>query len=106
LWLADSQRTDEGIAAMYAALVERSMLREGSHLPLDVDTPLAGLPEGQPTLRGALYYFVHTWVVQGPPENPAGSALNRRDYAERLALAILSLPRQAMPRLYLPVITR
>jgi len=102
-WLTDSLRTDEGILAIYTELVERSLQREGQYYPLGLDAPLVAM-SGTPTLRQALYNFVHNWAYDNPV-NPGEFAANRRAYAAEIAAAVLA-QRQLMHRVYLPCIRR
>jgi hypothetical protein len=84
--ITDSQRTDEAILAVYSELVVRSQQREGVYVPLSLDTPLQAM-SGTPTLRDALYAFVHNWNFDQPQ--------NRRDFADQIAHAVLA-QRQAI----------
>jgi hypothetical protein len=59
---------------------------------------------GTPTLRQALYNFVHNWAYDNPV-NPGEFAANRRAYAAEIAAAVLA-QRQLMHRVYLPCIRR
>jgi hypothetical protein len=92
---ADSQRTDEAILAIYGELVARSQQREGDYVPLTLDTRLLSVSEA-PTLRNALYGFVHNWNYDQPQ--------NRRDYADQIVSAVLA-QRQALQPTATPTVT-
>jgi hypothetical protein len=95
-YLTDSLRTDAAIVHVYSELVARSLLREGRAYPIGLDTPLTGLT-GSPTLRQALYAFVHSWPYDQPSE--------RRSYVDQMVKAVLA---QSLPRrdLYVPYVAR
>lgn len=92
----DAGRTDEAIQAIYAGLVSRSLRGEGRYFPLDMDVPLPAMP-GTPTLREALYTFVHQWDFEHPEE--------RRAWADEMAGAVLAR-RDRVHRVYVPLVKR
>jgi len=95
-YMTDSLRTDAAVLAVYGELVARGLRREGQRYPIGLDTPLTGM-SGAPTLRQALYDFVHKWQYDQPSE--------RRDYANEIARAVLA---QSQPRhdVFTPLVRR
>lgn len=89
----DSLRTDAAIRAIYAELVSRSLRHDGVYYPIGLDTAVSGTQ----TLSDTLSVFVHQWKFSQPAA--------RRDYADQLAVQVLA-SRQAMRRVYLPIIRR
>jgi len=88
-----TDRSDAAVLHVYDELVKRSVQREGKYYPMSLDAVLKQMP-GQPTLRSALFDFVHQWDFQ-QALNQGEYAANRRAYAEQIAAAVKAVRKQA-----------
>jgi hypothetical protein len=93
----DAQRTIAAARAIYAELSARSLSREGLYGPLPLTTTLT-VSGTETTLDGAIVHFVTDWDYD--------EATQRREYADSLVQALLSQPRAAIRRVYLPLVVR
>jgi hypothetical protein len=84
--LNDSQRTLQGVLAIYQSLVQRSQLAEGWFPSLSLEDSVPRL-DGAPTLQEVVEDFIFTWPFDNP-QAPGAFAQNRRTLALRLARAI------------------
>lgn len=91
----DTQRTIAAARAVYVQLAARSLAREGVVTPLPLTTTLT-VSGTETTLDGAIVHFVTTWNYDEPA--------HRRAYMDSLVEALLSQPRKAIKRVYLPLV--
>jgi hypothetical protein len=83
-----AHRTYEAAIAVFNALTERSIEREGVYVPIKLADTLPMM--GGVTLDQAIRNFAYTWAYQNQHlgANPGEYAENRRAYAERIAVAV------------------
>ena len=93
----DTRRTIAAARAIYAALAERSVAREGIYPPLPLTTTLR-VSGTETTLEEAITHVVTTWDYDQPAR--------RRAYLDALVQALLSMSRAHPGEMYLPFVLR
>lgn len=94
---SDTQQLIDAALAVYAELSARSMAREGVYRPLPLTATLT-ISGSQITLEQAIIHFITAKNYDEPRY--------RRDYATALVAALNTVPREAITRVYLPVIVK